>query len=576
MKKIFHITTLALAFASVLFMGSCSKSENGDEGATGLLYTSVPGTDATIKLMEGKSRTLEALVCAQEGAAPGATLKITLKVDAEAVDAYNAEHLGANAELLPATAYTFVNNTLLLARYTMTSSVAKLRITANGMEDDQLYVLPIAIDKVEGSSNWDFAQNPVSYITVIQTVERPEGGDGSMQFPYELKTADDLVNMNTKLSEGEKVYFKLMNDIDMTGVIWTPLNYASPYEKAIDFDGDGHVIRNFFCDYSSYPSFFGVLNGYCHDVTFENAEIACSADSGCGIIAGYGGTGAIHADAARVHVQGKVTLTGNKTGVGGMFGTLGNATIVACSADVQVESGKNFVGGLFGYAKGNADGCIVEISDCWTSGSVKGNQRVGGIGGGTDKTGYNVKIINCYSTATVEGVFCLGGIGGHFNLDSSANPDTNQPNDVFENCIAWNPSIKCAEQTAGDKSHYSSGAVVGFTAKMNFLKGCVRRPDIEFYEYSDLFSMYDQADASPSSPLVFQVVEGASYNYPYHGTAAAAGATIAQVATSLGWNAAIWDLTKDVPTIRPDAPVGPTPDTGSDGQLHGFDDNDLN
>lgn len=575
MKKIFHITSLALACASMLFMGACSKSNNEDNGVTGLLYTSVSGADATIKLLEGKSRTLDALVCAQEGYAPYATLKITLKVDAEGVDAYNAANPGANAELLPATAYSFLNNSLLLARYTMTSSVAKIRITASGMEDDKLYVLPIAIDKVEGSDNWDYAQNPVSYITVVQTVERPEGGDGSMQFPFELRTAEDMAKMSEKLSETEKVYFKLMNDIDMTGVVWTPLNYASPYDKAIDFDGDHHKISNFFCDYSSYPSFFGVLNGYCHDVTFENAEIACSADSGCGIIAGYAGSGAIHADAARVHVQGKVTLTGNKTGVGGMFGTLGNATIVACSADVQVESGKNFVGGLFGYAKGSADGTITEVSDCWTSGSVKGNQRIGGIGGGTDKTGYNVRIVNCYSTCTIEGVFCLGGIGGHFNLDASSNMDTNQPNDVVENCIAWNPSIRCNAQTAGDKTHYSSGAVIAFTAKMNTMKGCVRRPDIDFFEYSDLFTLYDQADSSPASPLVFQVVEGATYNYPYHGKAAESGKTISQVAAALGWNPAIWDFSKDAPTIRPDAPVGPVPDTGSDGQLHGFDDNDI-
>ncbi len=575
MKKILYITSLALTFATMLFLGSCNKDTKTKDGKeTGILYTSVSGSEATIKLMEGKSRTLDAVVCAE--AAAGASLKISLKVDPAGVDAYNAANLGANAELLPATAYSFISNSLLLARYNTVSSGAKLRIVANGLEDDQLYVLPIAIDKVEGSDNWELAQNPVSFITVIQTVERPEGGDGSMQFPFELSTAEDLTKMGEKLSEDEKVYFKLMNDIDMQGVVWTPLNYASPYKKAIDFDGAGHKISNFFCDFSSYPSFFGVLNGYCHDVTFVDAEIACGADSGCGIIAGYGGTGDIHADAARVHVQGKVTLTGNKTGVGGMFGTLGNATIVACSADVQVESGKNFVGGLFGYAKGNADKCVVEVSNCWTSGSVKGNQRVGGICGGTDKTGYNVKIINCYSTATVEGVFCLGGIGGHFNLDSSSNPDTNQPNDVFENCIAWNPSIKCAEQTAGDKAHYSSGAVVGFTAKMNYLKGGVRRPDIDFYEYSDLFSLYDQEDATPSSPLVFQKVEGAVYNYPYHGKVAESGKTLTQVAQALGWNAAIWDFSKDVPTIRPDAPVGPVPDTTTGGQLHGFDDNEIN
>ena len=43
----------------------------------------------------------------------------------------------------------------------------------------------------------------------------------------------------------------------------------------------------------------------------------------------------------------------------------------------EVSSGKNYVGGLFGY-----DGGKTTVRDCWTAGSVIGNQRVGGICGG--------------------------------------------------------------------------------------------------------------------------------------------------------------------------------------------------
>ena len=67
------------------------------------------------------------------------------------------------------------------------------------------------------------------------------------------------------------------------------------------------------------------------------------------VIGGYGGTGDKHADVYRVHVQGEVNFTGNKTGIGGMFGQLANADVKACSADVKVSSGKNYVGGLCGY-----------------------------------------------------------------------------------------------------------------------------------------------------------------------------------------------------------------------------------
>lgn len=562
----------------LLACGKTGKEKESAQVSTmkGVFYTAVSGAEETLTLLPGKSKTLDLHVCSQENAVSDVYLSISLKVDPDAVDAYNAAQ-GTEAVLLPASAYELITGTVMMPRYSQTSSTARVKVTASGLEEETLYVLPLTIDKVEGTENWALTDAPQAFITLMQTNEGPEGGDGSMEYPYILSTRDDLYKMSEKLSSDEKVYFRMKNDIDMAGGDpWIPLNYASPYNLAIDFDGAGYTISNFKCDFTSYPSFFGVLNGYCHDVTFTDAVIECSADSGCGILGGYGGTGALHADVARVHVQGTVTMTGNKTGVGGMFGVLGNATIAASSADVEVNSGRNFVGGIFGYAKGSDAGTIVEVSDCWTSGSVTGGQRVGGIGGGTDKTGYNVRIVNCYSLAAVTANFCMGGIGGHFNLDASSNMTTNMPNDVFENCIAWNSAVKATQFTAGDKSHYSGGAVVGFTCANNILTGCVRKPDFVFEEYSDLFGLYDQPDASPTSPLSVQTVADASYNFPYHGKAAAAGKTLTDVAKELGWSTSIWDFSGDVPVIKADAQVGPVPDVTGEGQLPGFGENELN
>ena len=589
MKKTLYIIMCGLT----LLFSACKKSGSGGESTMkGVFYTSVAEDASELNLLPGKSKVVDVRVAVYEGQVSDVTLKMTLKVDPDAVQAYNQEHLGAPAELLPSSAYAFTSNDLMLARYNTASTSAKIRVSATGLEDNKLYVLPVTIDKVEGTDNWEEAVNHVAYITVVQVNTGPEGGDGSMEYPYLLSTVADMKAMRDKLSAEDKIYFRMTNDIDMASVDdWTPLNYASPYEFEIDFDGAGHTINNFHVtDFGSYPSFFGVLYGYCHDVTFTNAVIECGADSGCGILGGYGGTGDKHADVARVHVHGKVTMKGSKTGIGGMFGCAGNATIEACSADVDVWSGKNYVGGLVGYSK------KAQISNCWPAGSVRGDQRVGGISGGINGDGD--AIINCYSVAklwvyktdpetgepTEEKEYgCLRSVGGivaHANQDKGDAVDTREPGNIVQGCIVWQDEIKTRSYVPdvdfSQHNYYSSGAIVAFGATHNTYADCYRRADLDFRDYCDPFKLFDQENSSPASPLVIPKIEGASYYYPYHGKAAPAGATLTQVAQTIGWSSAIWDFSGDVPTIRPDAQVGPVPDVTTDGNLPGFDENDLN
>ena len=396
---------------------------------------------------------------------------------------------------------------------------------------------------------------------------RYDGGKGTEAEPWLISNATQLGYMRDDLKGGEKRWFKLVADIDMADVTgWEPLNYASPYDKEIDFDGDGHTISNFTCDYGgAYPSFFGVLYGTCHDVTFSKAKIVGTANSACGIIGGYAGTGDKHAEILRVHVQGTVTFTGNKTGVGGMVGIVGNANITASSAYCKVTSGKNYVGGLFGY-----DGGKAIVRDCWTAGSVIGNQRVGGICGGLIKD--ESALINCYSATAVTANFALGGLAGHCNQDKGDGMTTRMPKNVVEKSIAWNSFVRAVSVTPGDVSHYSGGAVVGFTATHNFLTDCVRKPDFDFVDYSDLFSLYDQENASEETPLVVVEVEGANYNYPYHGKAAAAGKTVSQIAQELGWSAEVWDFSGDYP-VHVGQPALVVDQAGSNGQLGDFGEN---
>ena len=587
MKKVLSYLIL-LALPVLIFSCKEKSPETPVSTMKGVFYTIISSSEEVVELLPGKSKNFDVNVCAES--VSDVYMTMTFKADPDAVAPYNAKN-GTNYEALPGSAVSFTKGEVMMARYNKKSSTARMRIAANGLEDNKIYLLPITIDKVSGTDNWELNADPVAYLRVMQVNTGPEGGDGSAEYPYILATPDDMNKMVDRLSSEEKVYFRMTADIDMSGINWIPLNAGSPYDKAIDFDGAGHTISNFHCEYTSYPSFFGVLNGSCHDVTFRDASIDCIVDSGCGILGGYLGTGDIHGEVMRVHVHGSVHMSGNKTGVGGMFGTVGNGNISASSADVNVYSVKNYVGGLIGYSKNTASGTGNHIKDCWVGGSIRGDQRVGGIAGGLN--GDNDSIENCYCIADMFAINeegnkeyaatrSVGGIVGHCNQDKGDACDTRMPGDIVSGCIAWVDEIK-TRTDLGDgtpastgSDFYSSGAIVAFGSTHNTYANCFRKPDLDFRDYCSAFLLYDQENSSPTSPLMVKKVDGSNYNFPYHGKAAPAGKTLSQLAEDLGWNAAIWDFSGDVPVIRPDASYVPIEDVSGEGQLGDYDDNKLN
>lgn len=386
------------------------------------------------------------------------------------------------------------------------------------------------------------------------------GGNGTQGDPYLIANAKHLDNMHVDgiLKAEERVYFRLIKDIDMQSYLqsntWLPLNSLSPYDKIIDFDGDGHTIDHFSCSFdatglsdpahaaNSKPSFFGLLYGSCYDVNFTNAVIETNNGT-AGVLGGYIGYSAKKAVVYNVHVQGTVTKTGGSgdTGVGGLGGRIVYAYIDSSSADVIVSAGQNYVGGLFGIDQGDAS----RVRNCWSSGSVTGSQRVGGICGGILRP--DTQIINCFSTSALTGTYAMGGIAGHCNLDqaSSVSPTTTYPDNVIRGCISGQTSIIVRNPSEGGSSHYSSGAIAGYTATHTTLENCLRRSTLTFQDYSSAYTLYDQENASPSVPLVTQ--GSGSYNFPYHGKTYSG--TISDAARQIGWDETVWDLSGSTPVL---------------------------
>lgn len=408
------------------------------------------------------------------------------------------------------------------------------------------------------------------------------GGDGSEGNPYLISSARQLDNMHADgiLKSGEKVCFRLINDIDMKSYLastrWVPLNSVNPYDKIIDFDGAGHTISNFSCSYDADnddnvtqkdPSFFGVLYGCCRNVTFSDAEITCN-NGPCGILGGYIGYSAKKAEVYNVHVSGKVTKSVNAgtNGVGGLGGIVVYSYIDSSSADVEVSSRSDFTGGLIGRDSNDAS----RIRNCYTTGSIYGQQKVGGIIGGLIRP--ESSVINCYSTSTIDATRFAGGIIGDCCLDAGSSNNyqyasTLLPDNVVQGCIAWQTGLKTRDQ-GGVKDGWGSGAIIGLTATHNYLIDCIRNRNLVFDDFSDELTLYDQDNADPDNPLVVNNPNPSTYKHysPYHGKASASGLNLSQVAASIGWDTTVWDLSGSTPVLTGVVETEPAAETPVSGQ----------
>ena len=429
--------------------------------------------------------------------------------------------------------------------------------------------------------------------------------NGTAAKPYLIA---DQYQMNAISLTSTKQYYKMVEDVDMKDVDWSPLNPTSPYELQMDFDGNGKTIKNF-SSTGKHASFAGVLNGAFYNVTFDHATISTS-EKNAGVVAGYlgypdypGVIGVCH-DVTVANstlesttdyfggIVGRVanpnadidnckiinsTITGGGKYTGAIIGAMmsGAYNVTNCSADSDVTvtaSGIQHVGGLIGRItaactvekcsfSGSVTGghdvggivgstaAAVDIRNCYSSGTVQGGsayQRCGGIVG---ELSANASVINCYSTASVSTSRVCGGIvgracNGNWNITSDSN-------NTISKCIAFNSSVSAlATGTYG-----SSGAIVGYTSFKNNLADCYRLYNMAYTNSNNeteyINTMVDQPNCDGTN-WVQGTTPGtkATYQCPYYGVAAANDATVSSLAQTLGWDPAIWDFSTDYPTLK--------------------------
>ena len=382
--------------------------------------------------------------------------------------------------------------------------------------------------------------------------------DGTAEHPYLIGDRNQLDKMRDLLENDTRVFFEMVDDVDLDGVDWVPVATGGDDNIRIDFDGGGHTIYNLTVDAvngaaasSDYAGFLSFLWGEVHDVIFDGADVNAGGIY-AGVAAGYLGVSSHVGVCKNVTVRNSRVSSGSYAGglggrvrkgsgftncyvintavtstgasVGGLFGYFdanGGGSVSDCAAErVTVTGSTHYGGGLIGLIETND----VNITRCHTSGLVKtsgSGRHYGGLVGSVQ--GSNVSISNCYSTCTVnsylwgggligsiwsgEGIevnhcFASGdvtfnkGLGGAAGLSGAVHVS----GATISNCVAWNGTVKPFQYALGN---YSSGAVVGHAHPNCILTDNYRNPDMALTAYWVPSALYDHPDVNGAiSPLV--------------------------------------------------------------------------
>lgn len=212
-----------------------------------------------------------------------------------------------------------------------------------------------------------------------------------------IRSPQDLHNIRNNLTGS----YELVNDIDMSS--WgnfIPIGATSKEFKGT-FDGKGYTIKNLTVGDSLFASLFGyVKEGGIKNLSLENVNINAPAQNNVGALVGY-----FWNSTSTTKTIENCSLTGIITGnysVGGLIGTIYMGKVNNCNSHVEVNS-YGRAGGLVG----NGTGVNSFITNCYSTGKVRGTTTLGGLVGYATPT-----VTNSYWDIETSGqTISAGGIG---------------------------------------------------------------------------------------------------------------------------------------------------------------------
>ena len=335
-----------------------------------------------------------------------------------------------------------------------------------------------------------FRHNPilsrVFFLTlalVLSTSIRAAGGSGTMQDPYIITTATELNNVRNNPA----ACYKLGNDINMSGVSWTPIceDGSGTTRFTGTFDGDGYVIYGLSTD-GFYSGLFGDISGTVRNVGVIGGSVTGSSciggivgDNRGGLVENCRFSGTVKDDG----------VSNYSIDLGGVVG-VNNGTVRNCynkaTVSGYVSSGSAFyAGGVVGINNG-------AVQNCYSAGAVTGT-TIGSVVGVNNSGG---TVTGCYYDKTISTV---GGING--TDTSGATGKTTAEMQTQSTFSGWDftnvwtitannyPYFRCEQTPAtsspkvisvtpgGTNIPVSGNVVITFNKMMNTAKGTVAIKD---------------------------------------------------------------------------------------------------
>lgn len=290
-----------------------------------------------------------------------------------------------------------------------------------------------------------------------------DGGSGTKADPYQIATAEQLALLAADVNSGAgskthtKEYFKLMDNIDLSAHVWTPLGYETYASGGGDakafqgyFDGNGKKITGLYVDERTGNSWgknrsaglFGVIASIgseepiIQNLTVENGTVfAGDGDAnsdewyGAGLLIGRINTmyGTDYSVIKNCTVSGTVSSTKNAAG---LVGDSNYIHFENCTADVKVN-GYSTAGGFVGNTFAS------EFTDCVAKGDVTSyGWCTGGFAG---VLYWDTTVKHCVAFGNVEaGDWRIGGFAG-FAQTNVTIANSIAAGDVKSNLSNWDP-----------------------------------------------------------------------------------------------------------------------------------------
>ena len=269
------------------------------------------------------------------------------------------------------------------------------------------------------------------------------GGSGTSIDPWQIETPEQLRNLHYSGNIPYNTYYIQIADINLgispwnEGEGWLPLSHGLPPARGY-YNGNGFRITGLYMNRpdDEYIGLFSAIEaGAVSNLTLENVNITGKRQVAA--LAGEVRRGQI----ANCHSSGTVTGTSTEgyTNAAGLLAHAGLYFSISYSSSSCEVSGRSVVGGLIADLRYHD----TQMSHCFSTGNVSGNDRIGGLigqtsnatinnsystgnvvanglsaGGLAGEASFRSSIINCYSTGSVTGDTNVGGLLGLIGISS--------------------------------------------------------------------------------------------------------------------------------------------------------------